>query len=207
MELTDGGAVITDKNGKETIVPAVNSSIPHYYDENGEHYVNSSDIESTVDPYASEEYNYLALGSANCDDDMETQLSILSTRAFEPTAYPFENNIVSSEYTTINVISNMRNDVVNGYCSPRDFLDNVVEYIFEGKSVFNGRSVKPFQSLKPFSQITVVRLCQGVLQYCGDYYFNNGKTAYDGVIVASSLEPIEDELYVELTGRDYSNGR
>ena len=148
---------------------------------------------------------YLEYGCKDGHTDMEVQLQAINDACFGYRSASFANSVVGSDEYTIRVISDMRNRVVNGTCTTREFLDCVVEYIYEGKKVFDGKTVKAWNEISAFSRYIVLASGHSVLQMYPDYRYVTAEGAYDFNWLASSFEPLVDGTYRVLTnqGRHY----
>ncbi len=119
-------------------------------------------------------YRYSSVGSNVEDIDLSTQLDRIDNDALRRESFLFETLVVSEDYDPVKIISDMRNQVMNGTLSSKDFLDSVCPYIYEGINTIKGKTVKSFQDILPFGKYTIYRMTQGVLQEDRkDNYYNS----------------------------------
>lgn len=142
--------------------------------------------------YYEPEYRYSHIGSIIEDRDIDTQLDRIDDIALRREFFMFETAVVAEDYDIVKIISDMRNQVMNGSLEPKLFLDCVCPYIFEGKTSINGQSVKPFYELLPFGKYTINRMVEGVLQEdrkLGNYYNSTPENVhYNYDLVVETLE-------------------
>ncbi len=144
-------------------------------------------------------YRYVDEGSAVKYSDMDTQIQVINDACFGFKPCELQNLVVESDYSAIETISNMRNRVLNGSCDPATFMNNVVNYIFEGGTVFDGRVIKAFDSLSPFGQYIVLVSSQSILQLVPNYEHTTTYNSYNFDILVNSYNYMVDATYRQLT--------
>ena len=116
-------------------------------------------------------------------------------------SYQFEDYVPAEDYDAVRTINEMRTAAINNEKVGYNFLDTMTRYIFEGSTYVNGKYIKGFNDLGPTSRFIVVRITQGILEKYSDFYTVNGSTVYNINTLADKLEPVENEAYIEATGR------
>ncbi len=156
-------------------------------------YIENPQEDVNYSPFEFVDYNYGSLGSSLDYEDMATQLDVIDNYAIRNEQFQFENLVIADDYDAIYAINNMRNDVLNGSCDNKTFMDTIVRYVFENNNYINGSFIESYNSLHPYAQYIVTRISQGMLQTCYDY--NN----YDVQTLIDTYNTIGSELYTSLT--------
>lgn len=141
---------------------------------------------------------YADLGSSVDYDDIVTQLDTIDNSVMRREQLQYENLVVPDDYDAIYSIRNMRDNVLNGTCSQKDFMDTLVQYVFEDGNYVNGNFIEKYQSLKPFAKYIVIRISQGALQWDTNYV-RYGSMRYDFNNLASIYDSFGSDLYTILT--------
>ena len=201
------GNVATNNNmsyqGQKPLV--VTSAEPHIettYNMNDEevvHNYQAEDISFEVrldDP--STTYRYADSGSAVKYDDMKTQIQTINDVCIGYQPCTLEELVVQSDYNAIAVINNMRNRVLTGSCDANTYLNNIVNYIFEGGNIFDGSVIKTYDSLSPFAQYIVLVSSETILQKCPYYEHKTAANSYNFNILVNSYDYMIDATMKQL---------
>ena len=137
-------------------------------------------------------YDYTSYGSSIGYEELNVQLDSIDRCTIHNVdkLYQFEILVVNDDVNAVKAFSDMRNDVINGVCSPEDFCDTMIKYIFENGSYINGNFVERYHSTHPYAQYIFVRGTQGILGKCHDY----NRNGYDFNAAAELLENTADDL-------------
>ena len=130
---------------------------------------NASNQEYVDYGYQENQGRYAYLGSCVEDKDMRMQLDEIDNSVYQQRQFQYENYVVADDFDAIYAISNLRNAVLNHICSPKEFLDQVVEYIFEDGYYVNSSFIEKYESLNPLAKFIVIRMTQGVMQWDTNY--------------------------------------
>ena len=145
-------------------------------------------------------YQYTGVGSAVKYDDMETQIQTINDVCIGYQPCTLEELVVESDYNSIAVINNMRNRVLTGSCDANTYLNNIVNYIFEGGNIFDGTVIKTFDSLSPFAQYVVLVSSETILQRCPYYEHTTAANSYNFNILLNSYDYMIDAATRQLIG-------
>ena len=148
-----------------------------------------------------EHHDYSDNGSTVEYDSMEKQLKAINAMCNENKPHEFGEIVTDDDKYTIAFISYKRNEVLNGSCTRKEYMDNMISYSFENGPFFNQTGLKPFDELSPFSRYIVIVSSATILRDCPDYSFQGQYGFYTPVDIYESYDYTVDELTRVLTDK------
>ena len=147
-----------------------------------------SDEERFTQPYAD-------YGSNITFDDMETQIQEINNICFSHEPCYLENLVVEDDFGTMMVVNGYRNDVLSKRKSAYDYMNEIVNYVFENGTEFNGYNIKSFESLSPFAKYIVLVSGQSMLQFTPNYSHQTSMNNYDAHMLSVSFDYEVDSIH------------
>lgn len=151
-----------------------------------------------LDSRYDENGRYSSLGSNNGYDSMDVQLDTITDKAMRPESFLFEEFVVDDDFVAVCTINNMRRKVLNGECTQKEFMDNLVRYVFENDTYFDGSFLEPYNNLHPYSQYIVIRISEGALQWDKSYRGQTPHMIHDFASLSDSYRIMGNDLYDDL---------
>ena len=150
-------------------------------------------------------YDYSDKGSVVRYDDMETQLNVVNEICDSLRPCELENLVVGSDYDAIHTICSMRNNVLNGTCSPEYFTNCIIDYTYENSTVFGDKPIQEFGTLSPFGKYVVIVASETILPLCDkNYEYTTPENVYRLDVLYDSDDYMINDLYRYLTDKPKS---
>ena len=131
-------------------------------------------------------------------DTMQNLLEDIHIACFEYVIVQFDHLCPEEDQSTVRAIAQMRNDALEGKCTPEEFVIEFARYGYGNDTIFNNQRVKGYGHLSFISQYIILEMGRWMIELCPDIHFMVEANYFDYDIITDSYDYMIDYSYDHL---------